>query len=62
VRWTRLSLNAIFTQRNKNWVDQIEIEMNGSGTDFIAVGAGHLVGEDGVPAMLKARGYDVKRL
>jgi len=37
-------------------------EMKGSGTDFIAVGAGHLVGEDGVPAMLKARGYDVKRL
>jgi len=36
--------------------------MKGSGTDFIAVGAGHLVGEDGVPAMLKARGYDVKRL
>jgi len=56
------AFNAIFTQRNKNWVDQIEIEMNGSGTDFIAVGAGHLVGEDGVPAMLKARGYDVKRL
>jgi len=56
------SFDAIFTQRNKNWVDQIEIEMKGSGTDFIAVGAGHLVGEDGVPAMLKARGYDVKRL
>lgn len=57
-----ISFDAIFTQRNKNWVDQIEIEMKGSGTDFIAVGAGHLVGEDGVPAMLKARGYDVKRL
>jgi len=56
------SFDAIFTQRNKNWVDQIEKEMNGSGTDFIAVGAGHLVGEDGVPAMLKARGYDIKRL
>lgn len=54
--------NALFTARNKNWVDQIEIEMKGSGTDFIAVGAGHLVGDDSVPAMLKARGYTVKRL
>lgn len=53
---------AIFTQRNKNWVEQIEKEMAGSGTDFIAVGAGHLVGDDGVPAMLQARGYNVKRL
>ena len=54
--------DALITIRNKNWVDQIEIEMKGSGTDFIAVGAGHLVGEDSVPAMLKARGYTVTRL
>jgi len=54
--------DAVFTARNKNWVDQIEMEMKGSGTDFIAVGAGHLVGEDGVPAMLRARGYTVNRL
>lgn len=54
--------NLIFTARNKNWADQIEIEMKGSGTDFIAVGAGHLVGDDSVPAMLKSRGYSVKRL
>ena len=52
----------LFTTRNKNWVDQIEKEMEGSGTDFIAVGAGHLVGDEGVPALLKARGYTVKRL
>ena len=54
--------DILFTSRNKNWVEQIEIEMKGSGTDFIAVGAGHLVGDEGVPAMLKAKGYTVKRL
>lgn len=54
--------DIIFTKRNERWADQIEIEMNGSGTDFIAVGAGHLVGDDGLPAMLIARGYTVKRL
>ena len=59
---TPVAYDALFTARNKNWVDQIEIEMKGSGTDFIAVGAGHLVGDESVPEMLKARGYTVKRL
>ncbi len=54
--------DALIKVRNENWVVQIEDELKGSGTDFIAVGAGHLVGEDGVPAMLKAKGYSVKRL
>ena len=54
--------DAVFTNRNENWADQIEEEMKGSGTDFIAVGAGHLVGDDSVQAILKARGYTVKRL
>jgi len=54
--------DVLFTSRNKNWVSQIEKEMAGSGTDFIAVGAGHLVGEDGVPALLRAKGFTVERL
>jgi len=61
-RNTPMAYDAVFTTRNKNWADQIEIEMKGSGTDFIAVGAGHLVGDDGVPAILRNRGYRVKRL
>lgn len=56
------AFNIVFTDRNRNWADKIEIEMKGSGTDFIAVGAGHLVGQDSVPAMLKTRGYTVQRL
>lgn len=54
--------DIMFTKRNENWVKQIEKEMKGSGTDFIAVGAGHLVGDESVPAMLKAKGYTVTRL
>lgn len=54
--------DIVFTQRNQNWADQIEVEMKGSGTDFIAVGAGHLVGDDSVQEILKARGYTVERL
>lgn len=56
------AFDIIFTKRNINWADQIEEEMKGSGTDFIAVGAGHLVGDDSVQEILKARGYTVKRL
>lgn len=49
--------DVIFTQRNQKWVTIIETELAKSGSDFIAVGAGHLVGDDSVVAMLKAKGY-----
>ena len=58
---TPQAYDAIFTVRNKKWADQIEEEMKGSGTDFIAVGAGHLVGDDSVPALLRAKGFNVER-
>jgi uncharacterized protein YbaP (TraB family) len=53
---------AMFVNRNRNWAKQIAAEMEGSGTDFIAVGAGHLVGDDSVPQMLLDMGYKVERL
>ena len=53
---------AIIKNRNIDWANQIEDELKGSGTDFMAVGAGHLVGDDSVQAILKARGITVKRL
>ena len=53
---------VLFTRRNANWVETIEEELAGSGTDFMAVGAGHLVGEDSVVAMLRANGWTVERI
>lgn len=53
---------VILKNRNLNWANQIEKELKGSGTDFIAVGAAHLVGDDSVQAILKSRGITVKRL
>lgn len=50
---------VLLVQRNENWADILERELEGSGTDFVAVGAGHLVGEDGLPTLLEARGYTV---
>lgn len=53
--------DAILVQRNTNWVKQIDTMMKGSGTQFIAVGAAHLVGKDSVPEQLGKLGYKVVR-
>jgi len=52
----------LLRQRNANWSKWIEQRMTQPGTIMIAVGAGHLAGEDSVLAMLKRDGYQVRRL
>lgn len=51
--------NALLTNRNARWTPLIAEKLETPGTQLIAVGAGHLVGEDSVIAMLRAEGYDV---
>ena len=51
---------ALLTDRNHNWVGQIETMLAEKKIFFITVGAGHLAGPDGVPAMLRAAGYKVE--
>lgn len=53
---------AVFVKRNQNWVPQVETILKGKGTTLVVVGAGHLVGDDSVIAMLKAKGYKIKKL
>ena len=52
---------AVIVQRNRNWIPQIEDILDGEGVAFIAVGAGHLPGEEGVIELLRARGHEVVR-
>lgn len=54
--------DAILTNRNANWVVKIEEMLKGSGTIFVAVGAGHLIGPDSVIAMLEAKGIKAERI
>lgn len=54
--------DVILTTRNTDWANQIQTEMEGSGTVFIAVGALHLAGPDSVQAILDARGVTAERL
>ena len=51
--------DALITNRNKNWVPQIEAILNEPGSKFVAVGAGHLAGPDSVVKMLRDKGYQV---
>lgn len=52
--------DALLVRRNADWAEQIDTLLDGSGTQFIAVGSGHLVGEDSVIAMLRERGIEVQ--
>jgi uncharacterized protein len=54
--------DRLFTARNKAWADILAAELAGSGSDFIAVGAGHLIGNDSVQNLLAARGYAVRKV
>jgi uncharacterized protein YbaP (TraB family) len=50
---------ALFEDRNAKWVSKITAMLNENHTYFITVGAGHLAGPKGVPAMLRKRGFKV---
>jgi uncharacterized protein YbaP (TraB family) len=52
----------LLPKRNANWAVQIEDMLKGKGVIFIAVGAGHLIGEDSVQALLKAKGIEAERV
>lgn len=53
---------ALFVNRNRGFVDGIEAILAGEGTALVAVGLGHYVGPDSIPAMLEARGHVVDTL
>ena len=54
--------DMIFVQRNNAWMLTLVGELQGAGVDFVAVGAGHLLGDEGLVAQLRARGYQVERV
>jgi uncharacterized protein len=49
----------LLVERNKNWLPKIEALFARKGHALVLVGAAHLVGPDGLIAMLKAKGYSV---
>ncbi|MBR07873.1 MAG: TraB/GumN family protein [Rickettsiales bacterium] len=52
-------LEMLLYKRNKNWVPLIS-QISKAKSTFYAVGAGHLTGDQGVVALLKAEGFTVE--
>lgn len=53
-----IDMKKLVDERNRNWVPRIRKIINQKST-FIAVGAGHLGGKNGVIALLKKQGFKV---
>ncbi|MEM7664542.1 MAG: TraB/GumN family protein [Pseudomonadota bacterium] len=53
---------AILINRNRNWIRKLSAMLRAPEKPLVAVGAAHLVGEDGLPELLEERGYTVRSL
>jgi hypothetical protein len=54
--------DSLFFSRNENMANVIEGFLKGKGTYFVVIGAGHLVGDKGIPQLLRNAGFDVGRM
>jgi uncharacterized protein YbaP (TraB family) len=55
--------DALLKRRNLAWADALSRELaQASGVELVNVGALHMVGDDGLPALLRARGFTVERV
>ena len=52
----------IIVDRNRRWLPEIEKMIEQGESTLIVVGAGHLIGKDGVVELLKARGYTLEQM
>jgi uncharacterized protein len=52
----------LLVERNRNWMPKLESYFTRKGPTFVVVGAAHLVGPDGLLAMLKAKGYQIEQM
>ena len=53
---------SLLLDRNNNWMPIIEGMFKEEGTEFVLVGAAHLVGEDGLLSLLEKKGYEISRV
>lgn len=49
----------LLVERNRNWVPHVDSCLQQKKACFIVVGAAHLVGPDGLPTLLRKKGYTV---
>jgi uncharacterized protein YbaP (TraB family) len=56
------TLKKLLTDRNRNWIKDINKMFTDNDKEFVLVGVAHLVGKNNVLALLKAQGYRVEQL
>jgi uncharacterized protein YbaP (TraB family) len=54
--------DTLLVRRNTAWVEIIDTMLETPGTEFVLVGAAHLVGEDGLLSLLKRKGYTIAQV
>ncbi len=54
--------HSLFVQRNLHWLPRIEAMIATPGVEFVLVGAAHLAGDQGLLALLKARGFTLENM
>jgi uncharacterized protein len=52
---------SLLVERNRNWMPQLDTCLARSRPCFVVVGAAHLVGPDGLLALLRAKGYRLEQ-
>ena len=52
---------SLITERNRNWMPQIEACFRRPSPCFVIVGAAHVIGPDGLLAMLRQKGYRIEQ-
>jgi uncharacterized protein len=53
---------TLLDNRNRAWADKIAKMIDQGRAPFVAVGAAHVAGPCGLPALLKAKGYKIERI
>jgi uncharacterized protein YbaP (TraB family) len=56
------TLKALLTDRNQNWIKDIDKMFTDNDREFVLVGVAHLVGRNSVLDLLKTKGYSVEQL
>lgn len=54
--------HRLLSDRNHKWLPQLVVYAQGDRPSFVVVGAAHLLGPDGLIALLERQGYPVKRI